>query len=620
MKRRLMFWMIRGLIVMIIMSGVALPNQLIAQTLSEVDLASAPEPRFTPHLDGCVIYLDGPIAEPPMFSDSVTIICAGYSNIGYEGGYPHHARFSLRHIETGAIVAEIDDIDGSCYGSYPPYITCDFYYQTTWNPGPDAPAGDYIVTFEIYPSDTGWCYPEFQTTTITYIPDTPTPECRHTGDVDDNGDISAGDAQSTFYITLSFYFPTLTERCAADCNGDDEVTSGDAQLIFESALGVPRCEDSIDTPTPTPTDTNTPTPTPTPSHTPTRTNTPTNTPTRTGTRTPSPSPTPTNTGATRTPTRTPTVSPTNTPTATSTESTFTPTNTPTHTPTPLITPPPTGYVYIHSGQFWMGQSYDPCSYIDERPRHDVILSQDIHMMQTEVTRQLWLDLRDSQPDLPEDPSDLAVSPTLNHPVQNCSWFEAILFANLLSLQNGLTPCYYSDELFINPIDEMNYTTGPFYCDFDAAGYRLPTEAEWEYACRASTTTIFSCNETNYNESNCGNTHCPAGTHPVLELHCVHCPNNPGGAEPVGSKLPNPWGLLDMHGNVWEWCWDVFGDYPSDSVTDPTGPGAGSFRVFRGGSWRSIAQFCRSAERGHNTPDYANHAIGFRLVRAAPESH
>jgi formylglycine-generating enzyme required for sulfatase activity len=139
------------------------------------------------------------------------------------------------------------------------------------------------------------------------------------------------------------------------------------------------------------------------------------------------------------------------------------------------------------------------------------------------------------------------------------------------------------------------------------GCRLPTEAEWEYACRAGKTTPFNTgvnlttNQANYN-----------GNYPYNI--------NPKGNDlqktmPVGSYSPNSWGLNDMHGNVWEWCSDWYGNYQSSSQTNPTGASSGSDRVYRGGSWSLNAQYCRSADRGGNVPSDRNSYLGFRLVVA-----
>ena len=137
------------------------------------------------------------------------------------------------------------------------------------------------------------------------------------------------------------------------------------------------------------------------------------------------------------------------------------------------------------------------------------------------------------------------------------------------------------------------------------GCRLPTEAEWEYACRAGSTTPFNTGENlttkqaNYD-----------GNYPYN--------NNPEGVYrkqtlPVGSFAPNAWGLYDMHGNVWEWCSDWYDDYPTAPQTNPKGPVWGSYRVIRGGSWDYDARRCRSACRYYNSPDYRGSNLGFRLV-------
>jgi len=268
--------------------------------------------------------------------------------------------------------------------------------------------------------------------------------------------------------------------------------------------------------------------------------------------------------------------------------------------------------YVPGGTFTQGSPADePCRSSDET-RFNHTLTRNIAVMETEITRQMWADLRAVQPTLPADPTDTSYGSGMTNPAQNMSWYETVLFANLLSVQNGLTRCYYKDAAMTDPVTGSNYTSGTFYCNFTANGYRLLTEGEWEYAARAGTTTPFSCNETNYTSGNCWG--CTAGTHPTLEQYAVYCANDNDRSEPVGSKLANPWNLKDMHGNVWEWCWDWKAPYPGDT-TDYTGPVSGSDRVLRGGYWNYDARHCRSAYRGYVTPGSQYYIIGFRLVRS-----
>ncbi len=158
----------------------------------------------------------------------------------------------------------------------------------------------------------------------------------------------------------------------------------------------------------------------------------------------------------------------------------------------------------------------------------------------------------------------------NNPVENVSWDDAVVFCRRLS------------EL---PAEK-------------AAGnvFRLPTEAEWEYACRAGTTTKYSFGD---DESDFGE-------------YAWYGDKYGDKHYPVGSKQPNAWGLYDMHGNVWEWCQDLYGDYPSGTVTDPTGAASGSFRVLRGGCWISSVENCRSAYRGRSNPSLRYYDRGFRV--------
>jgi formylglycine-generating enzyme required for sulfatase activity len=129
-------------------------------------------------------------------------------------------------------------------------------------------------------------------------------------------------------------------------------------------------------------------------------------------------------------------------------------------------------------------------------------------------------------------------------------------------------------------------------------YRLPTEAEWEYACRAGSTTRF----------------CFGNYSPELEEYAWYIANSERTTHPVGQKRPNAWGLYDMHGNVWEWCQDWSGDYPEGPISDPTGAASGQARVLRGGTWLSDTDYLRSAGRVGFSPDFRYHLIGFRLAR------
>ena len=268
-------------------------------------------------------------------------------------------------------------------------------------------------------------------------------------------------------------------------------------------------------------------------------------------------------------------------------------------------------LFIPSGTFTQGSTDDPCRGSNETPFTHT-LTRDILVMETEVSRQMWADLKVVQPSLPTDPTNTTYSAGMDNPVQNNTWYEAVLFANLLSIERGFTPCYYKDSTFTSVLNATNYTSGSFYCNFDANGYRLPTEGEWEYVTRAGTTGPFSIDEPNYNGSNCG---C-ATNQTSLDTVATFCGNDSGRSEPVGSKDPNPWGLKDVHGNVWEWCWDWYSSsYPSGNDTDYIGATSGSYRVMRGGSWNNIALLCRSAGgRNSLTPGRRGYELGFRLLR------
>jgi formylglycine-generating enzyme required for sulfatase activity len=183
------------------------------------------------------------------------------------------------------------------------------------------------------------------------------------------------------------------------------------------------------------------------------------------------------------------------------------------------------------------------------------------------------------------------------PVEQVTWPQAARYCNARSRHEGLKPCYNED-------------TGE--CDFSASGYRLPTEAEWEYACRAGAGA-----DTEY---------AFGGDPRQLGDYAWFTANSARKTHPVGRKKPNAWGLYDMHGNVAEWCQDVYdpGYYAASPEKDPRGPESGNDYVLRGGSWKSAADAVRSSSRLGENPGFsdaclARDAIGFRCVRKPPPS-
>ncbi|MDE0867344.1 MAG: formylglycine-generating enzyme family protein [Rubripirellula sp.] len=243
----------------------------------------------------------------------------------------------------------------------------------------------------------------------------------------------------------------------------------------------------------------------------------------------------------------------------------------TNNPTPVELPLPESansigmkFKLIPAGKFTMGEGDEEyAAYVPGpgRLRHEVTLTKPFKMGVHEVTQTQYEQV------MGVNPSRFKFG--AYYPVEKVSWDDALEFCRRLS------------DL---PAEK-------------AAGnvYRLPTEAEWEYACRAGTTTKYSFGD---DEADLGD-------------YGWYSENSGRTTHPVGGKLPNAWGLYDMHGNAWEWCQDRW-DYPSGAVTDPTGPSSGSDRVYRGGSWYYTAGYCRSAHRYRHDPWYRSSNIGFRV--------
>jgi formylglycine-generating enzyme required for sulfatase activity len=184
---------------------------------------------------------------------------------------------------------------------------------------------------------------------------------------------------------------------------------------------------------------------------------------------------------------------------------------------------------------------------------------------------------------------------LTRPVEKVSWFDAALYCNARSKANGYDTVYTYTHRFGGSSCPDLENLGR---DLTKNGYRLPTEAEWEYACRAGTTTGYFV----------GDDSTSVGSYGWYNL------NSDSTTHPVATKLPNAWGLYDMAGNVWQWCNDWYKDYADSAVTDPTGPSTGSDCVMRGGSWRYCILNLRSASRNYFSPGGWGLVLGFRCVR------
>jgi formylglycine-generating enzyme required for sulfatase activity len=218
------------------------------------------------------------------------------------------------------------------------------------------------------------------------------------------------------------------------------------------------------------------------------------------------------------------------------------------------------FVYLPPGSFMMGSPANESDHDSDEKQHRVTLTKGFYIQTTEVTQGQWKEV------MGNNPSDF------NHcgddcPVEQVSWNDAQDFLSKLNRIEGTSK------------------------------YRLPTEAEWEYAARAGSTTRF----------------CFGDDERRLGEYAWYDSNSMEKTHTVAKKRPNTWGLYDMHGNVWEWCQVRFGDYPSSSVADPNGPSSGSHRVYRGGSWISNPRYCWSAFRGRNFSVLRNGYLGIRLA-------
>jgi sulfatase modifying factor 1 len=225
------------------------------------------------------------------------------------------------------------------------------------------------------------------------------------------------------------------------------------------------------------------------------------------------------------------------------------------------------FIDIPGGVFWMGNPGNEGYWPDKEPYHYVVLSS-FKMSKNEITFEQYDVFCVATGRVKPNDSGWGRG---KRPVTNVSWEDADAFAKWM-------------------------------------GCRLPTQAEWEYACRAGSTTPFNTgNNLTTEQANYDGNYSYSGPNGVFL----------GKTQPVGSYPPNAWGLNDMHGNVIEWCSDWYGDFNNNSQINPLGPNSGIYRVLRGGWWDSSADDCRSASHGYNYPDYSANFYGFRIVSPTP---
>ena len=242
---------------------------------------------------------------------------------------------------------------------------------------------------------------------------------------------------------------------------------------------------------------------------------------------------------------------------------------------PVWREPVTGMVFLHvaPGRFRMGSGPEVKERQEDETPHEVELTRGFYLGKYEVTRAEWAAV------MGRDPSQ----------VRDCGPRCPVETVNYLSIQE-----------FIERLEERSQ---------DGSRFRLPTEAEWEYACRAGTTTPFSTGgNLTPEQANFDGRYPYEGYPPGRYL---------GRPAPVGSYPPNAWGFHDLHGNVWEWCEDWYGPYPAGAVRDPKGPETGTRRVIRGGSWYFDANSSRCALRYTHAPPDFGFSLGLRLVREVP---
>ncbi len=291
--------------------------------------------------------------------------------------------------------------------------------------------------------------------------------------------------------------------------------------------------------------------------------------------------------------------------------------------------PGAGFARVPAGTFIMGSPDTELDHRYEEAQHSVTLTTPFHLATLEVTNQQYVDLAqwafglgyctatdvevtDALDESTEvllgldDPDGkitfnagtfTVVAGWENYPVKNVTWYGAAAYCDWLSLQAGILRAYDHDT-WLWPCNGGD--------PYGAQGFRLPTEAEWEYACRAGSVTAFANGEITSMEC----------FDPVMDEIGWHCGNSNDLVQPVGQKIPNNWGFYDMHGNAFEWCHDWVNPYTGD-VTDPVGDIVTGNRATRGGNWRTYARSCRSARRTGYRPDWRTEGGNLNLLGIRP---
>jgi formylglycine-generating enzyme len=280
---------------------------------------------------------------------------------------------------------------------------------------------------------------------------------------------------------------------------------------------------------------------------------------------------------------------------------------------------PPAMVLIPAGSFVMGNATNVLPADDgpasELPQHTVNVS-GFYMDRYEVTKALWDEVK-TWADTNGYAFDNAGSgKAIDHPVHTVNWYDVVKWCNARSEKEGLTPCYTTNGVTCRSGNDSNVV-----CHWTADGYRLPTEAEWEKAARGGVadtrfpwtdyTNRISHAKGNYlGNSAIINYDLSSGSHPAYTNGGVPY------TSPAGNFAPNGYGLYDMAGNMWEWCWDWYSStyYSSSPGTDPTGPDSGSYRMLRGGTWAEDARHTRCAHRNGDYADYEHNSMGFRCAK------